>query len=516
MKRKYSKATATVAGAAIVSVLVSGCAIQPEPISALEHRNRVLNDVGEIYRNQEPIKAPITLYEAVARALKYNFDYRLSMMEAALQDTQLSVATVNMLPKLMANAGYDYRDPQLASSSRSIFTGVETLSPSTSQDKGRFIADLTFSWNILDFGLSYVQAKQQADRVLVAQERRRKVINNIIREVTSAFWSTAIAERLLPRLDPVVADAQQALTFSREISDERMQALLPTLEYQKDLLRILDQLQKLRSELQVAKAKLAALINIPSGQTFSVAFPEQQTIPELALDTEQLETISLMLRPDIREEAYQERISRQDVYKEMLKILPGVSIPLSLNYDSNHFLVYQFWYDVGVRSMVNLINVVAAPKLWKSAQTQVEVAHTRRLAASVAAMAQVNIGYQQYRKALETYKNASAIFEVEDNIAKLVSDAEEVDAQSELESIRRRSAALASQLQRDRTLADLNAALASVYASIGFDLYTGPLDNVGVSTIAREIRLRMDAWQKGDLPVPPEIHAVAAKDRKKG
>ena len=36
------------------------------------------------------------------------------------------------------------------------------------------MVDLGLSWNVLDFGVSYYQSKQNADRLLVAQERRRK------------------------------------------------------------------------------------------------------------------------------------------------------------------------------------------------------------------------------------------------------------------------------------------------------------------------------------------------------
>lgn len=498
-----------------MTLLVVGCAIQPESITGKEQMQRVMDDVGKIYRDQEPVTNSITLYEAIARALKYNYDYRLSMMEAVLQDTQLDVATVNMLPKLVASAGYDYRNPPLAASSQSIYTQQQTLSPSMSQDQGHTLVDLTFSWNAVDFGLSYFQAKQQADRVMVAQERRRKVINNIIRDVIAAFWNTAIAERLLPQLEPVLANAQKALAYSKEIQDERLQALLPTLEYQKDLLRVIEQLSKLRSDLQVSKAKLASLINIPIGQAFTVVFPENGELPKLSLDRSQLETMGLLLRPDLREEAYQERISRNDVYKEMLKLLPGISLPLSLNYDSNHFLVYQFWYEAGVRSAVNLINIFAAPKVWNSANTQLEVTRTRRLASTVAAIAQINISYQQYLRTLDSYKNAAALNEVEQNILKIISDAASVEAQSELERIRRQSSALASQLQRDRSAADLYSALANVYAAIGLDPYLGPVDTVGVKPLAKQIAQRMEQWQKGNLPIPAEMREATQSQSKR-
>lgn len=55
------------------------------------------------------------------------------------------------------------RNNDLASSSRSVLTGRQSLEPSTSQDRRRATADLTASWNVLDFGVSYYQAQQQAD-----------------------------------------------------------------------------------------------------------------------------------------------------------------------------------------------------------------------------------------------------------------------------------------------------------------------------------------------------------------
>ena len=51
--------------------------------------------------------------------------------------------------------------------------------------------------------MSYFQARQQGYRALVAVERRRKVIDGIVKGVQDAFWKAAIADRLLPRLDPV-------------------------------------------------------------------------------------------------------------------------------------------------------------------------------------------------------------------------------------------------------------------------------------------------------------------------
>ena len=105
---------------------VTGCAIEPKPITADEQLSSILKDQADIYSKQEPITAPLTFYDALARALKYNFDHRLSMMESVLQEAQLDVATMNMLPRLAVNAGYVGRDEQLGSASVDYFNQSRT------------------------------------------------------------------------------------------------------------------------------------------------------------------------------------------------------------------------------------------------------------------------------------------------------------------------------------------------------------------------------------------------------
>ena len=503
-------------------LLLTGCNLNPIPVTPDERLATMLQDTTEMYAKQEPIKGPITFYDALARALKYNYDHRLTMMEAVLQDTQLEVATLNMLPKLTANAGYQFRDRKLGSSSEDFYNPRQNAlntNFATSQDPSRGIADITFAWNILDFGVSYFQAKQQADRILIAQERRRKVVNNLIKEVLEAYWSANIADRLLPGLEPVLAEAERALQVSHQIEGDRLQPVLSVLEYQRSLLRIIDQLRKLKADLLVAKPKLAGLINAPMHTSFTLAQPMvTPEPPELKTTVAELENLGLFYRGDLREEIYQERISRADVWKEMLKVLPGITIPVGMNWDSNSFLVEQLWFEAGARTTFNLINLIAAPKVWKSAETQVEVARTRRKALSIAALVQINIGYQQYLKALSSFKTARELSKVDDNIYTATANQVMSDAGSELERIHAATAALASQLEREQNLADVYAALGNIYASIGLDPVTGGIENLTVRALAVQLEKTLDSWYKGylpKLPNPPKPAVIPVKNTAK-
>lgn len=57
---------------------LTSCAIQPVPLTQEEIQLRVKEDRAILTKDQEPLSGPIDLYEAMARALKYNLEARSS------------------------------------------------------------------------------------------------------------------------------------------------------------------------------------------------------------------------------------------------------------------------------------------------------------------------------------------------------------------------------------------------------------------------------------------------------
>jgi outer membrane protein TolC len=111
---------------------LSSCAIKPIPLTTDEVQSRVKEDRAVLTKDQEPISGPIDLYEAMARALKYNLDARVELMHKMLAQTQLDLAHYAMLPRLAANAGFDGRDNYSGGVGQSLVTGIPSLSPFTS------------------------------------------------------------------------------------------------------------------------------------------------------------------------------------------------------------------------------------------------------------------------------------------------------------------------------------------------------------------------------------------------
>ena len=242
----------------VLSGLILGCARAPQGLDTAQVTKQINADLQLLGTAQARPEKPLTLYNAIARAILYNREYKLSVMEAALSQRQYDLAKTNMLPALTLSAGYSSRDKYAASASTT-FDGDEPAalgaspSYSVSQDKTRTTGSAAVTWNVLDFGLSYVRAGQAADRRMVAIERQRKVVHNIVREVTYAYWRAVAAENLLSDLGPLLRRVEKALADSRNIEERRLSSPLEALIYQKELLEIRRTLHTQQRSLMTAR-----------------------------------------------------------------------------------------------------------------------------------------------------------------------------------------------------------------------------------------------------------------------
>ncbi len=171
----------------VSSLAFSGCAVAPKQLTEAQITLKARDHLERVVTDQEPVTGPLTLYDAMAHALKYNLDHKVEQRDAAVRIKELDIAHFSLLPNAVASSGYAARDNQNASRSTNVLTGQESLAYSTSQEKRLMTADVTFSWNVLDFGLSYVRANQAADKYLVAEEMRRKVVHRVIEDVRTAY-----------------------------------------------------------------------------------------------------------------------------------------------------------------------------------------------------------------------------------------------------------------------------------------------------------------------------------------
>lgn len=453
---------------AVASVL-TGCAVAPTPITQEERAERVKSDRAVMYQDQEPIGGNLTLDEAMGRAVRYNLENRVKLMEQALSMGQWEAARYDMLPRLVASAGYAWRNNELVLDSVDVNSRQVVLGNTTSQERTHSTADLSLTWNMLDFGVSYFQARQQANRSLILAERQRKTLHSLIQQVRQAYWLAVGAQALEGRVEPLLVQVNQALADAEKVEAEKLRPPLETLNYRKAMLDIVRQLEAIRDEMGQAKPRLASLMNLAPGTPYQLATPSKLEIPTIGMALPQMEEKALMQRPELVEADLQERIGVEETKKAVARMLPGIEISYGPHYDSNTYMHNKHWVDAGLRVTWNLFNLLSGPKQLDVAKTQVEIAKTQRLALNMAVLAQVHVAYREFAGRQRQYELAQKLWEIDDKIHEHTKNAASNDAQSRLNEIRSGVSALMADYRRYQNFANMQAAYGQMVASLGDD-----------------------------------------------
>ncbi len=482
----------------LTASLLAGCSVHPDSLSDAEMANFVGLNADTLVADQEAISGPIGLYEAMARALKYNLDHRVEMMSATLAARAADVKSAAMLPQIVAQSNYSGRDNDSGSYSRSLPGGTRSAGASTSTERETVNSDITASWNILDFGLSYVRAKQAGDEALIAQERKRKIVNKIIEDVRTSYWRAVTAEHLLGGLHGLEHRVNHALGNSRSLAADGALSPLTALTYQRELVDIRKQIHQLQLELQTAKVQLAALMNIPPEAKFSLVVPKRNAAPlRLNKSTAELVETAMTHRPELREAFLRERISSKEANAALLQLLPGIQVFGGANWDSNDLLYHSNWVTWGAKASWNVMRLFSLPALKRENEARSDLQREQALAMTMAVFTQVHVARARYYQTTKMLDNSSAYLEVQRRILSQVRKQAAVDAESEQALIREEMNTLLASVKYDVAHADQQNAFANVYASIGIDPYGEGIDgSESVKALARSLRT---VWiERGD------------------
>jgi len=133
-----------------------------------------------------------------------------------------------------------------------------------------FASDVPFTWHLLDFGLSYIRAKQASDEALIAGERKPKIINKIIEDVWVAYWRPVGADRLWSGFKSLRGRIEKALRQSKRLYKLRQTSPVRSSIFRRKLVNIKRQFHRLVRELQTSKMQITGLMNGSSGRSFAL------------------------------------------------------------------------------------------------------------------------------------------------------------------------------------------------------------------------------------------------------
>ena len=494
---------------ALASALwLAGCAITPDPLNVSEALNSGHADQKTLAEATQAPSERITLEEAMARALLHNRERRVQMMESAMASHQLAVSRFDMLPQLAVNAGYTQRDRLSASSSAVLLPNgqiVRSNSPtySVAADKRSETTNLALSWNVLDFGLSYLRANQSADRLLIAKERERKAVHNLIQDVRTAYWRAMSAQKLLKQTSHLRQRVQQALVDSRRVETMRLKNPMEALSYQRDLLDVRRSLEALYKDLLDARTTLATLMGLPPSTSFDLVEMKEEDykVPALKADMATLERTALALRPELMELRYQKRITETEGRAALMGLLPGLNLNAGAYKDTNDYLLYNNWSSYGASLGLNLFNVLKAPTVNSLTEVQGKLAQEKRLALTAAVLGQVHLSRVALENAKDQFETSADYLQVIRKIREQVRQMRTAERSGELDLIREEMAELLADLRKDVAFAEMQNSYGRIFVSAGLDPLPDVPDKVDMASLSTAMKDKMAAWDKGEVGV---------------
>lgn len=514
--KKSDRLTAVRLGLVVISsVVLSACAVKPDPLTLAEQRLQLAIDREMARKDVDRLDGPLTLEEATARAIKYNLDHRVRLMEQAVALGQLDLSRFDMWPQAMASAGYTTRNKPLITEATNSVTGEPSLSdPFISSDQSFWDLSLGLSWSLLDFGAGYYNAKQNADRLLIAKERRRRSMHLLMVDVQNAYWRAASAQALRDDIGRTVRLAEQALRNAKKLENSNTRQPIDAVRYQKNLLENLRNIDIIQNELSSAQFELTNLINLPPSTELTFAPPSFKDSKTQVTSTpiEKLEEVALVNNADLRETFYDVRITAAETRKAMLRLLPGIDLNWGPNYTNNSFVINQAWNGGAVSLSWNMLNALKIPSAKDQGDAEQALSVQRRMAMQMTVLGQLHLARLQYENALRVLDRSKALVDADSKIKKYTIDGKSSGTHSDAEVVAARTVSIISTMRRYQAVAQLYAANGRLQASLGFEPNLGDVQNTPLAELTTEVGRAMQSWRAGD-GILEEIAAIERAER---
>lgn len=481
--------------AVALAVTLAGCTT-PRALTLNELTEAGRQRMSLLEARKSALSDGVSLAEAMSWAMDNNLALRAEALERTVAHNNRKLATMGMLPNLTAQAGYQWRDKQSASSSENVATGVQSLVPSTSSERKSTTASLEASWNVLDFGLAWLRARSEGDRALMAEESLRRVSHMLALDVVTA-WDRAVAfQRIEPHLQQSRVDLAAALRQLEAVAASRLRDPVDVLEQRNALLLILKRMDGLVLQMDQSRDELARLLGLPADASFSLddaGTPVIGALPDAGMQA--LQYVALLNRPEVRQSLYAKRSANRNGYKRVIEQFPSLLLKYGTNYDSNKYLVHNNWDDASASLSVGLMRLASLPLQRRQAAIEREQAELQADLQATAVLSQVAIAHKAAVSSSRVMCLSNAIAETSGERMGLLESRAQAAALDQLTLVRARVDNMLIAIERDMAAIEDRRATLMMAQSLGI----GALPE-GVTAKAGEERVSLiAAWLQSGM-----------------
>jgi len=365
-----------------------------------------------IKSRQFPENVQLSLPFCINLALKNNLDLRVYELKEAVSREQRTAAALGMLPDLTITNDIAIRNNEPGASSYSLLTGVESVEPSQSSQKfeNRVKVELLFS--IIDFGLAYYNAVQAADKTLIAIEQKRRATQNLILDVSRAYFKVAAAQYAMEHTEKMLKLSDSTEKLLAEMVKNKKLPLEKIVIEKKTFLVLKKSLMEYRRSYENSCIQLSSLMGYHPKNGITVDTTQMGKLIVLKVpDVELLDEISLIERPELYQLDIQLHITAVAARKKIIEMFPNVGLFTDFTNSTNKYLYNQTWFELGARAAYRLMRVPQLIGEYVALESAGEQLEAQTLALSVGVLSQVRIAHANLTEVRQRYDIAEQLFE---------------------------------------------------------------------------------------------------------
>ncbi len=449
----------------LVVFLMAGCSyFKSDDLSDIEQRQFLISGFDV---NEKP-QGYITIYDAIARSFKTSLDARYETLADIIDQDLLKQEYNAILPKIVEVAGYRARytpDFYFASLGAELETRT---SPTTSKHRNALAA----VWNMIDFSITYSNAKTYKNKALLNDALKRKAMQNIVSDVNLAFYKVAGVEQIEPEIKEIELKLLKAIN---NVENSPNRAELSS--YENALKVNLNQIIALKKEGLVAKLELSSLLGLGKYINYRVQPPVDFATEELKRYT--LNSLEIEALKNRKNDGDEDNIV---FFREQVgSILPDAEFGYNQvkNYD---YFQNQVWEEAGLKISWNLISLMNSAQMAITQEEKKRLLDTYDIAEGTAILSEVNIAYLRFNQALNNFTIAMLLSDVKSDIS-AKNGKSEITNITDLEKISNQIEAIMAKMKIYYSYGELKDAEDILLSSVGIKTYPSFLNPKNVKEI---------------------------------
>jgi outer membrane protein TolC len=348
----------------------------------------------------------------IETALKNNFDLKVFQLKEQISKERRTAALLGMLPELNVTNDLTSRTNEPGASSQSLSTGDQSLVSSKSTEKTVNSTKVELVFSVLDFGLAYFNSVQAEDRVQLTNEQLRRAAQNLILDVTKAYFRVAATQYAVETTEKLLAMCDDIDSILMDLTRDKTISPLRALDERKRFINIRKRLMEYRRSYENSCVELKSLMGYHPIDLIKVNTKCLDKIRIIDLpNIDLLERIALRERPELYQLDMQQHITIVEARKAILMMFPNVRMFVDFTNSSNKFLYNHSWWEIGVRAAYNLFKLPAQIQQYMALDKEIDEVDTKTLSMTVAVMAQVRIAHANMMEVKDRYQLDKRIYD---------------------------------------------------------------------------------------------------------